>query len=49
LDKLTSQVQGSSAAPSAAAPGTNAPPVPDATTPDIRSRESMRNRDRDIR
>ncbi|WP_035882327.1 FtsH protease activity modulator HflK [Cupriavidus metallidurans] len=49
LDKLMTQVPGSSAAPSSAAAGTNAPAVPDATTPDIRSRESMRNRDRDIR
>ncbi|MEN7530964.1 FtsH protease activity modulator HflK [Cupriavidus sp. DL-D2] len=47
LDKLMSQVQ-SSAAP-AAAPGTNAPAVPDAGTTDIRSREAMRNRDRDVR
>lgn len=48
LDKLMSQMQ-SSATPPTASPGTNAPAVPDATTPDIRSRESMRNRDRDVR
>lgn len=47
LDKLMSQVQGG-AAPAAPAPGTTAPAVPDPAT-DIRSRESMRNRDRDSR
>ena len=48
LDKLMSQVQ-SSAGTAAATPGTNAPAAPDTTTPDIRSRESLRNRDRDVR
>ncbi|SDC07324.1 protease FtsH subunit HflK [Cupriavidus sp. YR651] len=48
LDKLMTQVQGGSPAPAAVAPGTNAPAVPDSST-DIRSRESMRNRDRDSR
>lgn len=48
LDKLMSQVQ-SSAGTAAATPGANAPAAPDTTTPDIRSRESLRNRDRDVR
>ncbi|MGO4314094.1 protease modulator HflK, partial [Pseudomonas sp. KB_15] len=47
LDKLMSQVQGTAATP-APTPGTSAPPVPEAGT-DIRSREGMRNRDRDSR
>ncbi|WP_454764254.1 FtsH protease activity modulator HflK [Cupriavidus campinensis] len=48
LDKLVTQAQGA-AAPSAVTPGTNAPAVPDAGGADIRSREGMRNRDRDSR
>jgi membrane protease subunit HflK len=49
LDKLMSQVQSSSATTPAPAPGTNAPAVPDVGSQDIRSREAMRNRDRDVR
>ena len=48
LDKLMAQSQGGTPTPAATTPGTTAPAVPDAST-DIRSRDAMRNRDRDSR
>lgn len=48
LDKLMSQLPSSATAP-ASAPGASTPATTDTPTPDIRSRESMRNRDRDVR
>lgn len=48
LDKLMSQLPTSGTAP-ASAPGASTPATTDTPTPDIRSRESMRNRDRDVR
>lgn len=47
LDKLMSQLP--QAAAPASAPGASTPATTDTPTPDIRSRESMRNRDRDVR
>lgn len=47
LDKLMSQVPQATAP--ASAPGASTPATTDTPTPDIRSRESMRNRDRDVR
>ncbi|MCA3187331.1 MULTISPECIES: FtsH protease activity modulator HflK [unclassified Cupriavidus] len=48
LDKLMAQLPASGTAP-ASAPGASTPATTDTPTPDIRSRESMRNRDRDVR
>jgi len=47
LDKLMSQLPSQATAPAAA--GSSTPATTDTPTPDIRSRESMRNRDRDVR
>ena len=49
LDKLMSQISSQSGNAPASAPGASTPATTDTPTPDIRSRESMRNRDRDIR